>query len=136
MNLAIGTDMFPPDIIRAMDYAANLAKQRSGDQTRGAHADLYRAATLGGARMLGRDDLGRLMPGLESRHHRRRPELTAHWPIDDPIRTMVLNGNGAHVKTVIVDGRTVVEHGAVPGLDVAAMRRRAQAYFETYRAAY
>ena len=30
----------------------------------------------------------------------------------------------------------MVEDGTIPGLDVEAMRRRAQAYFETYRAAY
>jgi hypothetical protein len=40
------------------------------------------------------------------------------------------------VKTVIVDGRTGVGDGAVPGLDVEPMRRRAQAYFERYKAAY
>ena len=57
-------------------------------------------------------------------------------PIDDPIRTMLMNANGGQVKTVIVDGRTVVEDGQIPGVDVEAMRRRAQAYFETYKAAY
>jgi cytosine/adenosine deaminase-related metal-dependent hydrolase len=136
VNLAIGTDMFPPDIIRAMDYAANLAKQRAGDQSAASYADLYRAATLGGAGLLGRDDLGRLAPGS-------RADITVvdlgslrTGPIDDPIRTLVLNASGAYVKTVIVDGRTVVDDGVVPGIDTVSMRRQAQAYFETYRAAY
>ena len=30
----------------------------------------------------------------------------------------------------------MVEDGAIPGLDAEAMRTRAQAYFETYKAAY
>jgi cytosine/adenosine deaminase-related metal-dependent hydrolase len=128
--------MYPPDIIRAMDYGTILAKQRSGDQTAGSHADMYRAATLGGAKMLGRDDLGRLAPGSKADITIVDLSQLRTGPIDDPIRTMVLNANGAHVKTVIVDGRTVVENGAIPGLDVEAMRHRAQAYFETYRAAY
>jgi cytosine/adenosine deaminase-related metal-dependent hydrolase len=136
VNLAIGSDMFPPDIIRALDYAANLAKQRSGDQAAGAYADLYRAATLGGARMLGRDDLGRLAPGSKADITVVDLSSLRVGPIDDPIRTLVLNGSGAHVTTVIIDGLTVVEHGSVPGVDMASMRGRAQAYFETYRAAY
>jgi 8-oxoguanine deaminase len=136
INIALGTDMFPPDIIRAMDYATNMAKQRSGSQTAGAAADMYRAATLNGAKMLGRDDLGRLAPGSKADITIVDLSTLRTGPIDDPIRTMVMNANGAHVKTVIVDGRTVVENGAIPGLDVDAMRRRAQAYFETYKASY
>ena len=97
---------------------------------------MYRAATLGGARMLGRDDLGRLAPGPKADITVVDLSTLRTGPIDDPIRTMVMNANGAQVKTVIVDGRTVVENGAVPGVDVEALRRRAQAYFETYKAAY
>jgi cytosine/adenosine deaminase-related metal-dependent hydrolase len=136
VNLAMGTDMFPPDMIRAMDYAANLAKQRSGDQSAGSYADLYRAATLGGARFLGRDDLGRLAPGCKADVTVVDLGSLRTGPVDDPIRTLVLNASGAYVKTVIVDGRTVVDDGTLPGLDVSSMRRRAQAYFEKYRSAY
>jgi cytosine/adenosine deaminase-related metal-dependent hydrolase len=130
--VAIGTDMFPPDVIRALDYASNIAKQRAGDQTAESAADLYRAATLGGARLLGRDDLGRLAPGAKA-----DIVVIDLSPLrTGPIRTLLMNAGGSHVRTVIVDGRTVVEDGAISGLDVEAMRRRAQAYFETYKAAY
>jgi cytosine/adenosine deaminase-related metal-dependent hydrolase len=136
VNIAIGTDMFPPDIIRTLDYATNMAKQRAGDQTAGSAANMFRAATLGGAKMLGRDDLGRLAPGAKADITIVDLSQLRTGPIDDPIRSMILNGSGAQVRTVIVDGRTVVEHGAIPGLDADAMRRRAQVYFETYTAAY
>ena len=136
VNLAIGTDMFPPDIIRALDYAANLAKQRSSDQAAASYADLYRAATLGGARLLGRDDLGRLAPGAKADITIVDLSSLRTGAIEDPIRTMILNASGAHVKTVIIDGRSVVEDGTLPGIDVASMRQRAQSYFQAYRAAY
>lgn len=136
VNIALGTDMFPPDIIRAMDYASNMAKQRSRDQTAGSAADMFRAATLGGAQLLGRDDLGRLAPGSKADITIVDLGQLRTGPIDDPIRTMVMNANGAQVKTVIVDGRTVVANGQIPGIDVDEMRTRAQAYFETYKAAY
>jgi 8-oxoguanine deaminase len=136
VNFALGTDMFPPDIIRAMDYAANMAKQRTGQQTSGAAADLFRTATLGGAQLLGRDDLGRLAPGSKADITIVDLSQLRTGPIDDPIRTMIMNANGSQVKTVIVDGRPVVEDGKIPGLDVEEMRVRAQRYFETYKAAY
>ncbi|MCC7370109.1 MAG: amidohydrolase family protein [Chloroflexi bacterium] len=136
VNVALGTDMFPPDIIRAMDYASNMAKQRVRDQSAGSAADMFRAATLGGAKLLGRDDLGRLAPGSKADITIVDLSQLRTGPIDDPIRTMVMNANGAQVKTVIVDGVTVVEDGQIPGQDVEAMRARAQRYFETYKAAY
>jgi cytosine/adenosine deaminase-related metal-dependent hydrolase len=136
VNLAIGTDMFPPDMIRALDYAANLAKQRAGEQSAASYADLYRAATLGGARLLGRDDLGRLAPGSKADITVVDLSMLRTGPIEDPVRTMVLSASGACVKTVIVDGRTLVEDGAVPGVDVEQMRHRAQRYFDKYVAAY
>jgi cytosine/adenosine deaminase-related metal-dependent hydrolase len=136
VNVAIGTDMFPPDVIRALDYASNLAKQRSGEQSAGSYSDLYRAATLAGARLLERDDLGRLAPGAKADINVVDLSALRTGPIDDPIRTMVLNASGASVTTVIVDGRTVVEQGVVPGVDAERMRREAQAYFETYKKAY
>jgi hypothetical protein len=49
---------------------------------------------------------------------------------------MLYNLNGSHVRHVVVDGRLVVRDGAIPGLDVAEMRRRAQAWFEKMRAHY
>ena len=136
VNLAIGTDMFPPDIIRTLDYGSNMAKQRAGSQAAGRPSDLFRAATLGGARMLGRDDLGRLAPGAKADITIVDLSALRTGPIEDPIRMLLMNCNGRDVRTVIVDGRTVVEDGAIPGLDVEAMQRRAQAHFETYRAAY
>ncbi|MCC6173908.1 MAG: amidohydrolase family protein [Chloroflexi bacterium] len=136
VNVAIGTDMFPPDVIRALDYASNMAKQKEGRQTAGTATDLFRAATLGGAALLGRDDLGRLAPGAKADIVVVDLSSLRTGPIDDPIRTLLMNASGCHVRTVIVDGRTVVEDGSIPNLDVEATRRRAQAYFETYKAAY
>ena len=136
VNVAIGTDMFPPDIIRTLDYGSNMAKQRAGSQTAGAPADLFRAATLGGARMLGRDDLGRLAPGAKADITVIDLSALRTGPIDDPIRTLLMNAQRPRRE----DGSRRRAHGGGgrhdPGLDVEAMRRRAQAYFETYRAAY
>jgi cytosine/adenosine deaminase-related metal-dependent hydrolase len=133
---AMGTDTFPPDMIRALKLAMIQTKGVERRRDAGQVADFYRAATLGGARALGRDDLGRLAPGA-------RADITIVdlsdlrvGPIEDPIRTLVYNCGGANVRTVIVNGRVVVRDGAIPGLDVADLRRRAQAYFDAYIASF
>ena len=66
INLAMGTDTFPRDIIHEMRVAALVCKVVEGNFLVGNARDLYDAATLGGARLLGRDDLGRLAPGAKA----------------------------------------------------------------------
>ncbi len=99
-------------------------------------ADFYRAATLGGAHALSRDDLGRLAPGAKADIIVIDLSDYRLGPIDDPIRTLVMMGNGRNVRQVIVDGRTIVEDGRIPGFDTEQMRLQAQVYFEKMRAAY
>ena len=50
INVALGTDSFPPDMIRNMDIGVHLSKYVEDrlDATRA--AELFRSATLGGAR--------------------------------------------------------------------------------------
>ena len=136
INLALGTDTFPPDMIRVMELGSNLGKHAAGDQAAASAADLFRAATLGGARALGRDDLGRLAPGAKADITVVDLGTLRSGPIDDPIRTLLSNTNGGQVRTVVINGRMVVAEGRIPGVDESAMRERAQHYFETYKRAY
>ncbi len=136
INLALGSDTFPPDLIRAMDYGSNVGKLVEGDQASSTAADFFRAATLGGARALGRDDLGRLAPGAKADLTIVDLRAPHTGPIDDPIRTMLYNTTGASVRTVIVNGRTIMDDRRIHGVDVGALRARARRYFARYKAAY
>jgi cytosine/adenosine deaminase-related metal-dependent hydrolase len=136
INLALGTDTFPPDMIRVMDYGSNIGKLVDGDQASSTAANFFRAATLGGARALGRDDLGRLAPGAKADITVVDLSVLHSGPIDDPIRTMLYNTGGASVRTVIINGRTVMHDRRIPGVDEAAMRERAQHFFDDYKRAY
>jgi len=136
VNIAMGTDSFPPDMIRNMDTGANVAKVIDGRHDAGNAAEFFRAATLGGAKALGREDLGRLAPGALADMvivDLSDPRVGA---VDDPIRTLLMNCTGANVRTVIINGRIVMEDQALPGVDDEHMRERLQAYFTTMKAGY
>ena len=122
VRLAMGTDTFPPDMIRVMEIGMHAGNWAEGEKSAHQAADFYRAATLGGAQALGRDDLGRLAPGAKADIIVIDLSDYRLGPIDDPIRTLVMMGNGRNVRQVIVDGRTIVQDGKIPGLDTESMR--------------
>lgn len=136
VNLALGTDSFPPDLIRGMDYGNNIAKLLTGDKSAGSAADYFRAATLGGAQALGRTDLGRLAPGAKADLIIVDFSKLRTGPIDDPIRTLLMNSGGVDVRTVIINGRIVMQDGVIPGVDAAALKERGQAYFDQLKGVY
>jgi len=47
--------------------------------------------------------------------------------VRDPIKSLIDCGIGDDVNTVIVDGETRMENGRIPGIDIAELRRQAQA---------
>jgi len=124
INMAIGTDEFPMDMIREMRRAAIMGKVADRDPLAVTARDVFNAATLGGAKALGRDDLGRLAP--DAKADIVIVELTGMHVglVEDPIKTLVYMASQVDVETVIVDGRVVVEGGRVPGLDEKELVRR------------
>jgi cytosine/adenosine deaminase-related metal-dependent hydrolase len=133
VNLCLGSDTYPRDMIMNMRTASYLGKTMGHTYFAATSADVFRAATLGGATSLGRDDIGRLAPGaladiiaidLSGRNTLR------YGPVRDPVKSVVECGVGDDVDTVIVDGRVVMEGGVIPGVDFAALRAQAQAAAE------
>jgi cytosine/adenosine deaminase-related metal-dependent hydrolase len=129
INIALGSDTYPRDLIMQMRTASYFGKVMSGDLGAASAAEVFDAATLGGARALGRDDLGRLAPG--ARADVVIVDLTGgdtlrYGPVRDPIKSLVECGIGDDVETVIVDGVVRMEHRRIPGVDLADLRTRAQ----------
>ncbi len=127
VNMSLGTDTNPQSVIEAMRWAAVVSKivERETESTTAAH--VFDAATLGGAKALGRDDLGRIAPGA-------RADLVlwkgASWgltPLRDPVKNIVYNATAEDVDRVWVDGRLVVESGRVRAADERAVLAALQA---------
>jgi 5-methylthioadenosine/S-adenosylhomocysteine deaminase len=136
LNVGLGTDTYPRDLIAEMRWAATTNKLVEGNVLAAPAAAVFNAATLAGAKALGRDDLGRLAPGAKADLvviDLANPRL---GPIRDPIQVLVESASGDDVTTVVVDGRTVVEQGQLPGVDPAALSAAVQRSAEAYWAAY
>jgi cytosine/adenosine deaminase-related metal-dependent hydrolase len=136
INIGMGTDTHPPDMILNLQMGLILARVAEGDAQAVRAEDFYDAATLGGARALGRDDLGRLRPGARADLIVIDLDAPEMGQAIDPIQTLMLNASGREVRTVVIDGRFVMEDGVIPGVDHRAMRARAQAQFDRMAAQY
>lgn len=136
LRLVLGTDSFPPDLVRGIDVGVMLAKVVEGRLGAGRIEDYVRAATSDAADALGRPDLGRLAPGC--RADLVIADLTdfATGVVEDPLRTLVVNGSGRDIVRTVVAGRTVMLDGVVLGTDQAALATTGQRLFETMRDAY
>ena len=64
--VSLGTDTSPHDMLMEMRTAALLNKLTEQDATAGLAREVFDAATLGGARALLRDDVGRLAAGAKA----------------------------------------------------------------------
>jgi cytosine/adenosine deaminase-related metal-dependent hydrolase len=111
---------------------ALLAHRPGRDPSRWLTArDVLRMATRGGARCLGRDDVGRLEPGqaadlilVETRR------LSYAGAGSDILAALVFSPFPEPVSTVIVNGKVVVDGGELLGVDVEALVARAEGISE------
>lgn len=126
INVAIGTDVPPLDMLAEMRLALYLCKVLEFDYAAATAWDMFNAATLGGAQALGRTDLGRLCPGAKADIVIWDLENLRVGPVADPIKSLVYMGTGEDAETVLVDGQIVVDKGVVAGCDERRLSQEAQ----------
>jgi 5-methylthioadenosine/S-adenosylhomocysteine deaminase len=123
--VALGTDGSAShnsqDVLETMKTAILLAKVGSGDPTALAPNDILRMATVAGAGVMNRTDVGQLAPGFKADItlvDLNKPHI---MPVHHPASALVYNCNGPDVHTVIVDGRVLLDAGQVTMLDEEAL---------------
>ncbi|WP_164233105.1 chlorohydrolase family protein [Microbacterium hydrocarbonoxydans] len=136
VNIAMGTDSFPPDLIRAIDHGVQLSKAQHGDLSRGMLAEYVQAATLGGATALRRPDLGRIEAGAAADVVAFALDDIRIGAVEDPLRTLVLAGTARDARFSMVAGRVVLRDGVLPGVDMEELRREGQRIFGILRDSY
>ena len=119
VNMGIGTDTTPHNILEEMRKAAILARVAARDINTVTTADMLHAATVGGANAVMRQDLGRLAPGMKADIVLVDLEVSDMVPARDPLRSLVYHAAERAVREVYVDGRQVVADFKVLTLDQA-----------------
>jgi 5-methylthioadenosine/S-adenosylhomocysteine deaminase len=124
VNLGIGTDTHPHNMLEEMRMAA-LCGRAASRQLEIVHTgDVLHAATVGGAKALLRDDIGRLSPGAKADLVLVDLDHPMMKPARDPLRSLVHTAAERAVRDVYVDGAKVVADGRVLTLDYAAAAER------------
>ena len=93
-------------------------------------------ATRGGARALGRDDLGRLEVGAKADVVLiKNDNSPVSFPLLNPFGHVAFQAQRGDVHTVIVDGRVVKHEHHLVGVDLAGVRRTVDATVDHIKAA-
>lgn len=124
INMGIGTDTTPQNMLEEMRTASTLARIADRHVYASSLEQVFEAATIGGARALLREDLGRLAPGAKADLvivDLAHPDMQ---PSRDPLRSLVFHAADRAVRDVFVDGVQVVAEGRVLTLDAAAAGAR------------
>lgn len=124
INVALGTDSYSSDITETIRMAAVLGKIKAGRVGVPTAAHAFDAATLGGARGLGREDLGQIKPDAKADLVLIDLTKPHNCPVIDPIKNFVYYSSGTDVETVIVDGKIVVDQGRAVNTDEDDLRER------------
>jgi 5-methylthioadenosine/S-adenosylhomocysteine deaminase len=127
VNMTLGTDTCPQSMIEGLRYTAVVSKLVDRQTEVATAADVFNAATLGGAKALGRDDLGRIAPGTKADLLLWKGDSLFMTPLRDPIRNIVYSAAAEDLDTVLIDGEVRMRGREIPGVDLAALTRDLQA---------
>jgi cytosine/adenosine deaminase-related metal-dependent hydrolase len=110
------SDMF--DMVRAMHIMAGSWKDARVNPAKTSSEKVLEMATIDGARALGlQDEIGSLEVGKKADivlFDRRTPEWV---PLFNVVNSLVYSASGSSVDTVVVDGKVVMRHRKIDGLD-------------------
>jgi len=137
VNVALGTDGAASnnsqDMFEVMKVAALMQRARTLDPAALPPETVLRLATINGARALGLDsELGSLEPG-------KRADLIVvdlagalhNCAVHDVLSHLVFTARAGDVRTVIADGRVLMDERVLQTLDAEAVRAAAQARGES-----
>lgn len=120
VNVAIGTDTYPLNMLEEMRFAGLMSKVASGHVDLLKAADVFWAATIGGAKALNRDDIGRLAPGAKADLVLVDLAHPLMVPLRDPLKNLIYTATDKPVRDVYVDGRQIVADRRVLTIDRSA----------------
>jgi cytosine/adenosine deaminase-related metal-dependent hydrolase len=117
VNVSIGCDTSPQDMLNEMRMASYVTKLAEWSCFSGTAREIYNSATLGGAKGIGRPDLGRLEAGALADIVVVDMQTINNVPCRDPVKNLVNSASRSDVTHVIVNGKIVIENGVLLTID-------------------
>jgi len=127
VNMTLGTDTAPQSMIESLRWTGVVSKIIDRKTESATAADVFNAATLGGARSLNRHDLGRIAPGAKADMLIWEGESIFMAPLRDPIKNIVYSAQAEDLNTTIIDGEIRMQDRIIPGVDIAQLAHDLQA---------
>lgn len=127
VNMCLGTDTAPQSMIGGLRWTAVLGKVTARDTQQATAGDVFTAATRNAAKMLHRDDLGRIAPGAKADLLFWDAAGLFMVPLRDPIKNLVYSAEAEDLKDVMIDGAWVQRDGRVCRVDERAVAANLQA---------
>ena len=118
VRIGIGTDTFPHNMLEELRWAAVGSRTTERRVAGSATADIFDAATVGGAALLGRDDIGRLDIGKKADLVCVDLNNPAMRPVRDPLRSLIFTAADRAVTDVYVGGEQVLRNGTPTRMDM------------------
>lgn len=126
VNLGIGCDTSPQDMLNEMRIASYMSKVADWDCFSGSAREIFTSATLGGAKGIGRDDLGRIAVGALADIAVVNMQTINNVPCRDPVKNLVNAASRADVEYVIVDGKLVIDEKELLVIDETKLLKEVQ----------
>ena len=120
VNIGLGTDTYPHNMLDEMRLAAYAARMMAENPRTLNSGDLFEAATVNGAAALGREDIGKLAAGCRADLAMVDVTHPGMQPARDPVRSLIYAAADRAIRSVVVDGQEVVRDGTCLTIDYAA----------------
>ncbi|MBO6119985.1 MAG: amidohydrolase family protein [Lachnospiraceae bacterium] len=131
INVGIGTDTFPQDMIREMRVATSMSKVADNDFRSAKSELLIKCATKNGAKALNRDDIGCIKVGAKADIAIVDMCDFNTVPVRDPVRVLISCGTSHNVTDTIVNGKILMENKIVKSINKEQVCKEALVATET-----
>ena len=113
------------DLFTQMRMIPSLQKTKYHDRSLFPARDIVAMATMGGARCLkAQDQIGSIEPGKKADLVLVETQSVNMFPLYNPYSALVYSANASNVDSVWVDGRCLVRHGRLAGVQTREIRAR------------
>jgi cytosine/adenosine deaminase-related metal-dependent hydrolase len=126
INVSIGCDTSPQDMLNEMRMASYTSKLADWSCFSGTSREIFNSATIGGARAIGRSDLGRLEKGALADIVVVDMQTINNVPCRDPVKNLVNSSSRDDVRYVIIDGKIVIDNGDLVTIDEERLIKKVQ----------